>query len=117
MYGQKPLYGLEFHDDSVLDEEIDAVAVMHLDTLVGDRDRHLVRDPEPALPELDRQERHVRALEQAWPKVGVNANRGVHHVSTDLVYLHPPHPPLLRALRDKAVSGRSWRDAGSIRCA
>jgi hypothetical protein len=91
---------LQFDDDLLADDEVEAEAVVEPVTLVLHRDQALLFDFESAKSKLVRKANAVHGFEEPGPKLAVNDDRGPDHQRRDFIRpstLHPPpstlHPP------------------------
>jgi hypothetical protein len=76
--------GLQFHDDRVLYEEIEAQATRQPNAFVSDGQLDLALESEPPKSELATKTLLVHRLEQAWSKASVHLNRSSDDASSNL---------------------------------
>jgi hypothetical protein len=70
--GQQPVDRLYFHDQNVVDDEVEAIATFELDPLVLEGDGYLALETKPAQRELMSDALFVRRFQQSGPQVPVH---------------------------------------------
>lgn len=80
--------GLQLHDYTILDEEIDTVGIRNGEPSVFDGERHLPQERETAAPELMGQTRFICGLQQARPQRPVHRQRRTDDGMRNLVRTH-----------------------------
>lgn len=71
--------GLYFHDNSILDHQVDAISEFKFVPLIDDRQRHFGQNPKAAVSKLMCEAGLIGTFEKAWAKDGVNLHGGVHY--------------------------------------
>jgi hypothetical protein len=114
--GEQFLHGLDFDDDGVFDDEVEAVRGVEGDALVSERDGALALEADRAKRQFVREALFVDRLEEAGPQVAVyldaRANHGlgtIHEASRLSVrrfHLHLIIGRCVGALLEKADRGK-----------
>ena len=76
MHTLESLDRLDFNDDGVFDEQVDAVPTVQLLFFVSNRQRHLSLDREPGAEQVEAEAGLVRLLEQARSELAMDTYRG-----------------------------------------
>lgn len=76
VYRLETLNGLEFHDDRVVDHDVEPIAHVEMDPLVFERQRNFGQGRQAAQAQLMNQTDSIGALQQARTKVSVDLDRG-----------------------------------------
>ena len=94
------LHRFEFHDDSVIDQEIDAESFLEYHPFIFETDGLLSLDLKPPLVERLCQYGLVHRFQQSRAQVTMDAERGVYDAARDVIQLShsssSPRPPRLR---------------------
>src|SRR6185312_2934655 len=87
-HGRDLFESLDLHDDAVMDEQIEAVARLDLDSVIYDRQRKLPLEGQTRLAQFVSETGLVDALEQAWPQRSMNRQGAAQDPLADLVLVH-----------------------------
>jgi hypothetical protein len=80
--------GLEFDDDPRLDQQIQSIAGIDLDSFIPDWQRHLSVNVQSSLAQLVGQTRLIGRLQQTRSQLGMNFHGGVDDLSGDVIQFH-----------------------------
>lgn len=95
MHGEHSLNGLEFDDNSPIDDEIQPIAALDSDALVEKRERHLGTNMQSSNGEFCLQAEVVRTLESARPDDAMNFNGSIDNAPGNRIELRVCVPGIL----------------------
>lgn len=89
MNRQQLTHGLEFHDDGILDKQVESVANVDRQAVVLQRKDYFDGGPQAAFGQLVAQAGAIGAFEEAWAERRMNSDRSPHDLPRDFVQFHP----------------------------